>query len=138
MSNSAVRTRSVPRGRWLLVAALPAMVIAAQFGINAAHADSDDDSESRSATEAVSDGWITAQVKTRLLADQKVSGFDISVETRDGEVELSGEVESQEQVDKAVEIAEKVEGVENVDAVSLRISTAVDQMRDAAGFDERD
>ncbi|ODT62684.1 MAG: transporter, partial [Nitrosomonadales bacterium SCN 54-20] len=52
---------------------------------------------------------------TSLLADDYVKGLDIKVETRKGEVQLSGYVDSQEQIDKAVAIAKGIEGVKNVD-----------------------
>ncbi|SFU49913.1 BON domain-containing protein [Nitrosospira multiformis] len=63
----------------------------------------------------IDDTAITTKVKTALLADDYVKGLDIKVETRKGEVQLSGYVDSQEQIDKAVAIAKGIEGVKNVD-----------------------
>src|SRR6185312_17443806 len=62
----------------------------------------------------IDDTAITTKVKTALLADDYVKGLDIKVETRKGEVQLSGYVDSQEQIDKAVAIAKGIEGVKNV------------------------
>lgn len=63
----------------------------------------------------VEDSAITAKVKAALLGDDVVKGMDIQVETRKGEVQLSGYVDSQAQADRAVEIARGIEGVKNVD-----------------------
>lgn len=138
MKNRTNAKSSTLRKSWLLGASVPAIMLASGMALSQAHASydkkDDDRSESRSASEAVTDGWITTKVKSKLVADQEVSGFDISVETRDKVVYLSGEVEDQSQVSHAVDIAEDTEGVERVDATSLRVGTAVDQMRDAVGM----
>ena len=136
MKNATRSNSSTPRKLWLVAGSLPALLLTSGMVLTQAHADYDEKEESYSASEAVSDGWITTKVKTKLLADQEVSGFDISVETREGVVHLSGEVETQSQVSHAVEIAEETEGVEDVDSTSLRFGTAVDQARDALGLDD--
>ncbi|SFU49891.1 BON domain-containing protein [Nitrosospira multiformis] len=63
----------------------------------------------------IDDTGITTKVKTALLADDYVKGLDIKVETRKGEVQLSGYVDSQEQIDKAVAITKGIKGVKHVD-----------------------
>ena len=63
----------------------------------------------------IDDGTITTKVKSALLADADVKGFDIKVETRKGEVQLSGFVDNQSQIDRAITITRGVEGVKNVD-----------------------
>lgn len=63
----------------------------------------------------IDDGVITTRVKSALLADPDVKSFDISVETRKGEVLLSGFVDNQAQIDRAISITQRVEGVRNVD-----------------------
>src|SRR5690242_3841843 len=63
----------------------------------------------------VDDSAITTKVKSALLADADVKSFDIKVETRKGEVQLSGFVDTQVQMDRAVAIAKGVEGVKKVD-----------------------
>jgi osmotically-inducible protein OsmY len=122
-------------------AAVPAFLLASSLATSEVRADDDkkyeDKSESSVPTEAITDGWITTKVKSKLLVDQTVSGFDISVETRDKVVYLSGDVENQSQVNHAVEIARETQGVDSVDATSLRIATAVDQARDAMGLTDR-
>lgn len=67
-----------------------------------------------SAGTVIDDSIITTRVKTALLADDKVKGTDINVETEQGEVMLSGFVESKPQMDEAVKIAQSVEGVKEV------------------------
>jgi hyperosmotically inducible protein len=65
--------------------------------------------------ERVQDATITAKVKAALLAADNVNGTDISVETVDGRVVLSGMVPDQGQVDRAVATARNVEGVIDVE-----------------------
>ncbi len=62
----------------------------------------------------VDDATITTKVKSALLGDADVKSFDIKVETRKGEVQLSGFVDNQSQIDRAITIAKGVDGVKNV------------------------
>ena len=52
------------------------------------------------------DGVITAKVKSALLADDVVRSFEFKVETRKGEVQLSGFAANQVQIDRAIEIVD--------------------------------
>lgn len=61
-----------------------------------------------------SDTIITAKVKAALAKDKKVSASDISVETSQGEVILSGFVDSSAQIDQAMKITKNIEGVSKV------------------------
>lgn len=73
----------------------------------------------------IDDGIVTAKVKSALLADPEVKGFDIKVDTHKGEVMLSGFVGNQAQVDRAILIARGVEGVKAVaDKMNLKEGTA--------------
>lgn len=63
----------------------------------------------------IDDSVITTKVKTALMADADVKSSDIKVETKKGEVQLSGFLNDQIQVDKAVKVASAVEGVKKVD-----------------------
>jgi len=67
----------------------------------------------------IDDSIVTTKVKSALLADQDAKGFDLKVETRKGEVMLSGFVDNQAQVDRAIQVAKSVEGVK---AVSNKMS----------------
>jgi osmotically-inducible protein OsmY len=64
--------------------------------------------------EYVDDSVITSRVKTRLIQDQALKGFQIGVETFRGDVLLSGFVDSPEQIKRAVELAKSVPGVKSV------------------------
>jgi hyperosmotically inducible protein len=61
------------------------------------------------------DSVVTAKVKSALLADEIVRSFEFKVETRKGEVQLSGFAANQVQIDRAVEVARGVPGVKNID-----------------------
>lgn len=74
----------------------------------------------------INDTWITTKVKSSLLADSDVAGLDVSVETVNGVVRLSGDVESQAQIDRAVEIARDIEGVTNVESSDLTVVVGTD------------
>ena len=71
------------------------------------------------ATRAVSDTWITTQVKSEILADSLSKGFDVNVDTTGGVVALNGALASQHAIDHVKGIAEKVEGVKSVDTSAL-------------------
>ncbi|MEN6468789.1 MAG: BON domain-containing protein [Smithella sp.] len=64
--------------------------------------------------EYVDDSVITTKVKSMLAADDFLKSFEISVETYQGTVQLSGFVNSQKAVDKANEIAKSVKGVKSI------------------------
>lgn len=64
--------------------------------------------------EYVDDSVITTKVKSMLAADDFLKSFEISVETYQGTVQLSGFVNSQKAVNKANEIAKSVKGVKSI------------------------
>ncbi len=63
----------------------------------------------------IDDSVVTARVKSALLADQDVKSFEIKVETRKGQVQLSGFVDTQARIDNAIALTRKVEGVKGVE-----------------------
>src|SRR5437868_4394770 len=66
------------------------------------------------------DSGITTAVKTKLVADDTVKARQISVDTKDKVVTLTGEVRTQEEKDRAVQIARNTDGVRDViDQVSV-------------------
>lgn len=67
-----------------------------------------------SAKVAIDDGAITTKVKSAMLADDHVKGLDISVETKDGVVKLTGRATSPSEKERAVQIARNVDGVKAV------------------------
>lgn len=60
------------------------------------------------------DAWITAKVKTALLREKGLDSMDVSVETFDNQVLLSGFVADVEQKKKALLVASTVAGVQGV------------------------
>lgn len=73
----------------------------------------------------IDDSVVTTRVKSALLNDADIKSFDLKVETRKGEVLLSGFVDNQTQIDRAVTLIRTVEGVKNIDnKVSLKVGTA--------------
>lgn len=62
----------------------------------------------------IDDSVITAQIKSALLADPVMKSLDVSVSTRNGEVQLSGFVDNAEQMTHAVDIAKDTSGVSSV------------------------
>lgn len=69
----------------------------------------------------VDDSVITAKVKAALVKEEKLKGFDISVETDHGRVLLSGFVDSPQLRTRALKIASSVDGVRDVrDGIVVR------------------
>ena len=65
----------------------------------------------QAATDAATDTRITAEVKRKLLADPALSALEVSVNTTDGRVTLSGKVSSADQIGKAMLLALQTDGV---------------------------
>ena len=62
----------------------------------------------------IDDSVVTAKVKSALFADPDVMSNDLKVETRNGEVMLSGFVNNATQMDRALLVARGVQGVTDV------------------------
>lgn len=63
----------------------------------------------------IDDSVITTRVKSALLADPAVKSFDLKVETRKGEVQLSGFVDNQTQIDQATAVTSALPGVRSIE-----------------------
>jgi hyperosmotically inducible protein len=63
----------------------------------------------------IDDAVVTSKVKSALFADPEIKSFDLKVETRKGEVQLSGFVDSQTQIDRALSTTRGVEGVSGIE-----------------------
>ena len=100
--------RTVPRIAFAVVATAAGLVLA---GCN----QRTDDPKAVTAGTQLDDSVITTRVKAALATDSQAKGVDTSVETRKGEVMLSGFVDSQAQADREVQLAKGVEGVTSVD-----------------------
>jgi hyperosmotically inducible protein len=68
----------------------------------------------QSAGQYVDDATITAKVKAAYVSDSQLKAMQISVETNNGTVQLSGNVDSQDQEAEAVRVAKQVNGVKAV------------------------
>ena len=62
----------------------------------------------------IDDTVVSARVKSALMADPNINSYDFKVETRKGDVLLSGFVDNQTQLDQAVRITNAVEGVKSI------------------------
>ncbi|EKE82911.1 BON domain-containing protein [Idiomarina xiamenensis] len=67
------------------------------------------------AGEYIDDSVITARVKAKLMDDDNLDNSDISVETTDGVVSLTGTVAKEADIDTAENLTEMVEGVKSVE-----------------------
>ena len=59
----------------------------------------------------IDDSVVTANVMAAFVSDSDIKSQDLKVETRKGEVQLSGFVENQAQMDRAIVVARTVAGV---------------------------
>lgn len=70
----------------------------------------------------VDDAWITTKVKSEFATTKAIHATDISVDTVDGKVTLTGSVGSNHEKKKAVKVAKHVKGVKSVDASGLTVN----------------
>jgi hyperosmotically inducible protein len=92
------------------------------FNANVAQAASDPEPTVAATTErAVSDSWITAKVKSEILANSVSKAFKVSVKTKSGVVSLRGKLPSQDAIDLVKMTAEQVKGVKSVKVSGLSI-----------------
>lgn len=63
----------------------------------------------------IDDSVVTTKVKSALMADELVKSMDVKIETRKGEVLISGFADNQVQIDRSTTVATAVEGVKKVD-----------------------
>lgn len=63
----------------------------------------------------IDDTVVTAKVRSALLGDQDVKGYEIKVETHKGMVLLSGFVATQAQIDRVLSLTRAVEGAKSVE-----------------------
>ena len=66
------------------------------------------------AQDALTDGALTAKIKSKMALDDTVKALAIDVDTNEGVVTLSGSVTSQAERAKAVQLAKETAGVTSV------------------------
>lgn len=101
-----------------------ALAVATALGSFAGMAQAQDAPASDHSTnmrQAGSDAWITTKVKTELATTKGVSSSDVSVNTVDGVVTLTGVLPTRIAVNKAVAAAKSVKSVKSVDASGLKV-----------------
>lgn len=92
-----------------------ALAIARQVeNVKQVHNKMDIETKDTNIGDKINDGVITTKVKASLFSDSIIENSDISVVTRDGEVQLSGFVENQAQIDRAIELAGKITNVKKI------------------------
>jgi hyperosmotically inducible protein len=67
----------------------------------------------------IDDSVITTKVKSSFVADSTVSALDISVDTSQGIVNLTGIVNTEQERQRAIQIAQETNGVKQVNAKNL-------------------
>lgn len=92
------------------------------------------DSSVNKVSNYMGDSAVTAKVKSALVDDDAIKSTDISVDTTNGVVTLSGFVASQAEADKAIAAAKKVEGVKSV-SDKLHVRDAKEQSAKAYAGD---
>lgn len=84
------------------------------------------------------DTGITTELKTKITDDELLNDTDISVETNDGVVNLTGSVTNEAQKERAKELATKIDGVKSVNdnlqigEAKTALNNAEDKVEDAA------
>lgn len=71
-------------------------------------------SSTQPAEEQFSDASITTKIKAKFVADSDINPFNISVETEEGIVYLTGRVQNEGVKDEAERLARETEGVRSV------------------------
>ena len=69
---------------------------------------------SRRSKDVPNDSWLTAKTKIALMADGRVSGTRINVDTKKACVTLRGKVDTMEAKNAAAEVAHSIDGVQEV------------------------
>lgn len=116
MRHSLIRNSLAAAGLVLTFAAAPLIAAPAQ---DAGAAQS---SDNQTVPDKVADSWITTKVKSEFATTKDVHATEISVETTDGVVALSGTVSSAAEKVKAEELARNIKGVKRVDASGLNVN----------------
>lgn len=87
------------------------LLVAAGAGVEAGYVASQ---ENRSTQETLNDQYVVSSIKTKLIANQEVSGLDINVDSFKGVVTLRGALRTQKEINTAIRIAKDTSGVSEV------------------------
>lgn len=95
----------IQRARWLR--GLAVALVAGALGAAGC-------STTRSAGTTIDDSWITTRIKSKLAADPDVRKMNVSVQTDEGIVTLTGRAENETERQEAVKLTRNAEGVLSV------------------------
>lgn len=128
---SILRKTLIASGVMMAVAALPLTQAMAQDTSSSSAMQSSQQAPASSASSSnetvpgkVDDSWITTKVKSKFAAAKGIKSSDISVNTTDGAVTLTGTVVSSKQRTRVEHLAKQVKGVKSVDGSGLTISAS--------------
>lgn len=117
MRTHLIRKNLVAMGLIAAFTAAPLAQVAAQDSMPKA-------SSNQTVPDKAADAWITTKVKSEFATTKGVDATDISVDTNDGVVRLSGHVGSSAEKMKAEQVARAVKGVKSVDTSGLTITAS--------------
>ncbi|MGY3040131.1 hyperosmotically inducible protein [Rhodanobacter sp. TND4EL1] len=120
MRHSKIRTSLCATAMMVGLAAIPFGQVMAQGSAASMQKASDN----QTVPDKAADAWITTKVKSEFGTTKGISATDISVETSDGVVTLSGTVSSAAEKTAAERVAKSVKGVKSVDASGLTVGMA--------------
>lgn len=123
-TQSAFHRALVAAGLATALAAVPFAQAAAQDA--GAQSSGSMESSNQTVPGKVDDAWITTKVKSEFATTKEIPATNISVDTTDGMVRLTGTVANNMQKNQAVELAHKVKGVKSVDATGLTVTASAD------------
>jgi hyperosmotically inducible protein len=117
MRTPLIRKNLVALGLIAAFAAAPLATVAAQDSMQA-------QGSNETVPGKAADAWITTKVKSEFATTKGVDATDISVETKDGHVMLTGHVASAAEKMKAQKVARSVKGVKTVDSSGLTMTAS--------------
>lgn len=117
--HSKIRNCFAAAGLLVGLAALPF----AQVSANELGPQMQKSADNQTVPDKAADAWITTKVKSEFGTKKGVKGSDISVETNDGVVTLTGTVATNMEKTRAKRVASKVKGVKSVDDMGLTVGT---------------
>jgi hyperosmotically inducible protein len=117
MRNPRIRQHAITLGLIAALAAAPLASVAAQDAMAG-------DGANQTVPDKAADAWITTKVKTEFATTKGVDATDISVNTHDGVVVLTGHVASAAEKTRADQVARSVKGVKSVDTSGLTMTAS--------------
>ena len=117
MKTSSLLRKSLP------TAALVALLAAAPLAQAAQDAGAmQKPTSNQTVPDKAADGWITTKVKSELATTKGIKSGDLSVNTTDGVVTITGTAATSGEKAKIEAIAKKVKGVKSVDTSGVTVS----------------